>query len=92
MLSSLAFAAAIFGTASAGPFNFADTKTFQLYPRAACEGNTASTRSEWCDYSIETDYYETIPDTGVTREYWVSTHLLPTTRPLSLNFDTDFPI
>ncbi|KAI0481955.1 multicopper oxidase [Xylariaceae sp. FL0804] len=41
-----------------------------LAPRAACSGNTASTRSEWCDYSIETDYYEEAPDTGVTREYW----------------------
>lgn len=25
--------------------------------RAACSGNTADTRSEWCEYSIDTDYY-----------------------------------
>ncbi|KAI9146803.1 Laccase-2 [Paramyrothecium foliicola] len=38
--------------------------------RAACDGNTASTRSEWCDYSVETDYWTEPVDTGVTREYW----------------------
>ncbi|KAH7362103.1 laccase-1 [Plectosphaerella cucumerina] len=38
--------------------------------RAACSGNTASTRSEWCDYSISTDYWTEAVDTGVTREYW----------------------
>lgn len=35
-----------------------------------CSGNTASTRSEWCDFSIDTNYTTTAPDTGVTREYW----------------------
>ncbi|KAK6082423.1 Laccase-2-like protein 4 [Seiridium cupressi] len=39
-------------------------------PRDACTGNTADTRSQWCDYSIDTDYSTTSPDTGVTREYW----------------------
>ncbi|KAK7183195.1 hypothetical protein DPSP01_011427 [Paraphaeosphaeria sporulosa] len=38
--------------------------------RATCSGNTADTRSEWCDYSIDTDYYSEVPDTGVTREYY----------------------
>ncbi|KAF2248064.1 multicopper oxidase [Trematosphaeria pertusa] len=42
-----------------------------LENRAACSGNTASTRSEWCDYSIDTDYTSEVPDTGVTREYWL---------------------
>ncbi|ETS73657.1 hypothetical protein PFICI_14603 [Pestalotiopsis fici W106-1] len=42
----------------------------QPVPRDVCDGNTASTRSEWCDYSIDTDYTSTSPDTGVTREYW----------------------
>lgn len=42
-----------------------------LLPRASCGGNTASTRSEWCDYSIDTDYTSVSPDTGVTREYWL---------------------
>lgn len=39
--------------------------------RRACSGNTASTRSEWCDYSIDTDYSTEAVDTGVTREYWL---------------------
>lgn len=72
MLSSLVFVAALIGIASAGPLNLEDVETPQLFPRAACDGNTASTRSQWCDYSIDTDYYETVPETGVTREYWVS--------------------
>jgi hypothetical protein len=42
-----------------------------LTPRDACDGNTATTRSEWCSYSIDTDYYNVVPDTGVTREYWL---------------------
>jgi hypothetical protein len=42
-----------------------------LFPRDACSGNTADTRTEWCDYSIDTDYSETVPDTGVTREYYL---------------------
>ncbi|KAI1496051.1 multicopper oxidase [Biscogniauxia marginata] len=40
-------------------------------PRASCSGNTASTRSEWCDYSIDTDYSSEVPDTGITKEYWL---------------------
>lgn len=42
-----------------------------LKPRASCDGNTASTRSEWCDYSIDTDYAVEVVDTGVTKEYWL---------------------
>lgn len=41
-----------------------------LAPRAACSGNTATTRSDWCDYNLDTDYYTVAPDTGVTREYY----------------------
>ncbi|KAI0127257.1 multicopper oxidase [Xylariales sp. AK1849] len=43
-----------------------------LPPRAVCTGNTATTRSEWCDYSIDTDYTTgtDVPDTGVTKEYF----------------------
>ena len=41
-----------------------------LHKRDACAGNTASTRSEWCDFSIDNDYTTETPDTGVTREYW----------------------
>lgn len=35
-----------------------------------CAGNTPNDRSVWCDYSIDTDYENVVPDTGVTREYW----------------------
>ncbi|KAK3368780.1 Cupredoxin [Podospora didyma] len=42
-----------------------------ISPRAVCNGNTATTRSEWCDFDISADYYTTVPDTGVTREYWL---------------------
>lgn len=65
MLSSLAFATSLVGLAVANPFDS------NLLPRAACDGNTASTRSTWCDYDLSTDWYNTVPDTGVTREYWV---------------------
>ncbi|CAJ2512545.1 Uu.00g055600.m01.CDS01 [Anthostomella pinea] len=51
---------------AASPFS----PSSNLYPRAACSGNTASTRNEWCDYSIDTDYTTEVPDTGVTKEYW----------------------
>ena len=44
----------------------------ELVPRAACTGNTATTRNVWCDYDISTNYYENVPDTGVTREYWLN--------------------
>lgn len=47
-----------------------------LKPRASCE-NTATSRDCWGDYSIDTDYYTTIPDTGVTREYWLSIQEAP---------------
>jgi hypothetical protein len=30
--------------------------------------NTATSRSCWGNYSIDTDYYEVTPETGVTRE------------------------
>ncbi|KAF2799928.1 multicopper oxidase [Melanomma pulvis-pyrius CBS 109.77] len=42
-----------------------------LTSRAVCAGNTAADRSVWCDYSIDTDYYAEVPDTGVTVEYWL---------------------
>lgn len=35
---------------------------------SACTGNTASDRTTWCDYSIDTNYYDEVPDTGVTVE------------------------
>ena len=47
-----------------------DAPTKSVEKRATCSGNTASTRTEWCDYDISTDYTTTAPDTGVTREYY----------------------
>lgn len=35
-----------------------------------CSGNTASTRDQWCDNTIDDDYYSVVPCTGNTREYW----------------------
>lgn len=32
--------------------------------------NSASDRSCWGDYDLSTNYYDEVPDTGVTREYW----------------------
>jgi Multicopper oxidase len=32
--------------------------------------NSADDRSCWGEYDISTNYYDTVPDTGVTREYW----------------------
>jgi len=34
-----------------------------------CAGNNATSRSEWCDYNLQTDYYNDYPDTGVVRSY-----------------------
>lgn len=37
-----------------------------------CAGNTPRTRSKWCQYDVSTDYTQTVPNTGVTREYWLN--------------------
>lgn len=45
-----------------------------------CPGNTASDRGSWCDFSIDTDWYLEVPDTGRTVEYYfemVNTTLSP---------------
>ncbi|RDW92183.1 hypothetical protein BP5796_01577 [Coleophoma crateriformis] len=34
--------------------------------------NSASDRSCWGDYDLSTNYYDEAPDTGVTREYWLT--------------------
>lgn len=45
--------------------------------RAPCAGNTADSRQKWCDFSIDTDWYREVPDTGDApgtgriREYWL---------------------
>ncbi|PLN86312.1 Cupredoxin [Aspergillus taichungensis] len=35
-----------------------------------CPGNLPRDRSRWCNYDINTDYHNVVPNTGVTREYW----------------------
>ncbi|TLD29233.1 hypothetical protein PspLS_04041 [Pyricularia sp. CBS 133598] len=42
-----------------------------LSPRQECE-NGPNSRQCWGKYSIDTDFYKVVPDTGVTREYWLS--------------------
>ncbi|KAF6787311.1 multicopper oxidase [Colletotrichum sojae] len=69
MVKSLFLAGALAGLASAFPS--LGSLQPNLFPRAACSGNTASTRTEWCDYTIDTDYMNEVPETGVTREYWL---------------------
>lgn len=51
-----------------GPLEFPGQ---QLEKRQACTGNTADDRQTWCGYDISTNYYDEVPDTGVTREYWL---------------------
>ncbi|KAK4192334.1 laccase-2 [Podospora australis] len=48
-----------------------DAAAPSLFPRQACE-NTPTSRDCWGDFSIDTNYYDVVPDTGRTREYWLS--------------------
>ncbi|KAI0165230.1 multicopper oxidase [Hypoxylon sp. FL1284] len=64
---STAALSALYAAAAASPLS----SSANLAPRAACAGNTPITRNEWCDFSIDTDYTTVVPDTGVTREYWL---------------------
>lgn len=45
--------------------------TAKVVTAAACTGNSAGDRMQWCDYSVATDYSTTVVDTLVTREYWL---------------------
>jgi hypothetical protein len=42
----------------------------ELRQTTSCE-NTASSRNCWGNYSIDTNYYDVTPDTGVTREVMI---------------------
>ncbi|KAI8686049.1 Laccase 4 [Fusarium keratoplasticum] len=48
-----------------------ETHHTQIQRREPCSGNTPSTRDQWCDFDIHSDYYTVTPETGVTREYWL---------------------
>ncbi len=50
-------------------FLFSAASCSSMLPRGACSGNTATTRSQWCNFDINTNYYDEVPDTGVVREY-----------------------
>lgn len=63
--TTLSFILAISGLSVANP-------VVKPAKRDACSGNTADDRSVWCDYDLSTNYYDEVPDTGVTREYWLS--------------------
>ncbi|KUJ18329.1 laccase from botrytis Aclada At 1.67 A resolution [Mollisia scopiformis] len=56
--------------ASTIPFT-ASTSNGLATRQTTCD-NTATSRSCWGDYSIDTDWYTVTPDTGVTREFWLS--------------------
>ncbi|KAI9737138.1 MAG: hypothetical protein M1834_000731 [Cirrosporium novae-zelandiae] len=46
----------------------------------ACAGNTAGNRGTWCEFDLDTDYYNDGPNTGVIKEFWfelVNTTLAP---------------
>ncbi|KAH7057218.1 multicopper oxidase [Macrophomina phaseolina] len=51
------------------PRGFASSTT-KVATGTPCAGNTAASRTAWCDHTIDDDYYPIVPDTGVTREYW----------------------
>jgi FtsP/CotA-like multicopper oxidase with cupredoxin domain len=57
-------------TTTASASTAATSTTSATSTSSACAGNTADDRSVWCDYDTSTDYYNDVPDTGVTREYW----------------------
>lgn len=70
------FAALALGlrSATASVIRLDDVAENALRPRqdsTNCE-NTATSRSCWGEYDVNTNYYTTFPDTGVTREYWLS--------------------
>ncbi|KAL3480764.1 Cupredoxin [Aspergillus californicus] len=58
-------------TQSATTLTTSTTTTTSEPTATPCAGNTPDTRSSWCDYSIDTNYHEIVPNTGVTREYWL---------------------
>ncbi|KAH9223453.1 extracellular dihydrogeodin oxidase/laccase [Leptodontidium sp. 2 PMI_412] len=64
--SFLASGLLFLSTASAAPSVSRDTGS--LSKRCT---NSATDRSCWGDYDLTTDYYNTVPDTGVTREYYL---------------------
>ncbi|KAJ8062156.1 hypothetical protein OCU04_008716 [Sclerotinia nivalis] len=62
---------ALFAQASASAIPAIRSPTTQPKNDASC-AHSATSRSCWGDYSIDTNWYDVTPHTGVTREYWLS--------------------
>lgn len=61
------------GQVQSAAVNIASTSTSTAsttITTSTSSSNTASDRSSWGDYDLTTDYYNVVPDTGITREYW----------------------
>lgn len=61
---------ALLGVASAATIHDLHLHPSPRAKREVCSGNTASDRQSWCNYDVSTNYYDVVPDTGVTREYY----------------------
>lgn len=54
------------------PSPLADLNSIQNQSETSLCENSASNRTCWGQYDINTDYYESWPTTGVIREYWLN--------------------
>ncbi|GAB1317478.1 laccase, multicopper oxidase, benzenediol:oxygen oxidorectuctase [Madurella fahalii] len=66
----LLFLATVAGSSA---FTIPERPDALLRPRQSSCENTPTSRNCWGDFSIDTDYYDVTPNTGVVREYWLST-------------------
>ncbi|MCJ1312670.1 laccase, multicopper oxidase, benzenediol:oxygen oxidorectuctase [Agyrium rufum] len=70
------------------------SSTIQARKTTSC-ANTPTSRGCWGKYSINTNFYEETPHTGVTREYWLTAQnstLAPDGVPrMTLNFNGTIP-
>ncbi|PPJ59303.1 hypothetical protein CBER1_04226 [Cercospora berteroae] len=55
----------------AGALSVQRSESSTIVQRDSCDGNAAEDRSVWCRYDLNTNWYDEVPDTGVTREYWL---------------------
>nr|ABM21603.1 laccase 2 [Sclerotinia minor] len=70
--TSLTALTAIFAQASASAIPAIRSPATSHQKVTASCAHSATSRSCWGAYSIDTDWYDVIPHTGVTREYWLS--------------------
>lgn len=64
------FLSTLLVVASALPLIFAAPSTSDRGRLSKRCTNSATDRACWGDYDLSTNYYDDVPDTGVTREYW----------------------